>query len=70
MANFGEVLEALKAGKCAKWGDINIAIQFVDEHSVNTDKYIYIFDDSKEIRVPYTPCQLALMTDEWEILEC
>lgn len=70
--NFGEALEALRAGKRAAregWSGHNlwIAIQWPDEHSMMRSPYIYMKPANGTL-VPWVASQTDLLSLDWEIL--
>jgi hypothetical protein len=80
--NFGEALEALKAGKkCRRAGwngkGIYIEMQRPDEHSKMTLPYIYIVTTqlitdnpaSPKGVVPWLASQTDMLAEDWEIIE-
>lgn len=77
--NFGQALEALKAGKRMKrrgWNGkgIYIELQRPDEHSKMTQPYIYIVTTGLETSnpdapkgvVPWLASQTDMMAEDWE----
>ena len=80
--NFGEALEALKAGKkVARKGwngkGIFIELQLPDEHSKMTSPYIYIDTtglqtnnpDAPKSRVPWLASQTDMLAEDWQVVE-
>ena len=71
MNNFSEALMALKQGntvKLNKWSDdVYLSIQSPDSNSKMTHRYIYV--TSRFGLVPWTPTQVELLSDKWDILE-
>lgn len=79
--NFGQALEALKAGsKVARKGwngkGIFIELQRPDEYSKMTHPYIFIDttglqtdnSDAPKNRVPWLASQTDLLSEDWEII--
>jgi len=79
--NFGEAIEALKAGKkvCRRgWNGkgIFIELQRPDEHSKMTHPYIYIDTtglksdnpDAPRSLVPWLASQTDMLSDDWQVL--
>lgn len=69
--NFGEALEAVKAGqgmRLPKWNpDVVIRAQFPDEHSKMTAPYLYV--ESRFGRVPWKETMIELFAEDWEVVE-
>lgn len=67
--NFGEALEALKAGKSVRlphWKkDVKICLQTPDENSKMTEPYLYV--ESRFGRAPWVATQIELLSDQWEV---
>ena len=67
--NFGEALEALRAGKAVRlphWKpDVRIKLQSPDEHSKMTAPYLYV--ESRFGCVPWVVTQIELLSNSWEI---
>ena len=80
--NFGQAIEAMKAGKKvarAGWNGngIFIKIQFPDSNSKMTHAYIYI-DTTKlqtvnplapKVLVPWLASQTDMLSEDWQIIE-
>ena len=80
--NFGQAIEALKAGKrCCRRGwngnGIFIELQVPDEHSKMSHPYIYIdttglISDNVDARrnlVPWLASQTDMLSDDWMVKE-
>lgn len=80
--NFGNAIEALKAGSKVKrkgWNGngIFIQLQVPDEHSKMTQPYIYIDTlglqttnpNAPKGRVPWLASQTDMLAEDWEVVE-
>lgn len=78
MVDFADAFRALKAGACVRnrcWNgqDMYLSLQIPDSMSKMSVPYIYLcMPDSHpnypHVMVPWTPSQLDLMSEQWEII--
>ncbi len=68
---FGLAIEAMNKGlkvRLPHWGaDVFISMQFPDEHSKMTHKYMYV--TSRFGRVPWIPTQIEMLSENYSIIE-
>lgn len=69
--SFENALTSAKRGFAIRRGVMAASNQFImmqkpDEHSANTQAYLYVTDGKN--RTPWTPTQSDLMAEDWEML--
>jgi hypothetical protein len=78
MMDFADAFKALKTGACVRNGhwngrDMYLCLQIPDSMSKMSVPYIYLcmpdsHPDYPHVMVPWTPSQLDLMSEHWEII--
>lgn len=68
--NFGQAIEAMNNKKKVKlphWkDDVFISMQFPDENSKMTHKYMYV--TSRFGLIPWIPTQIEILSNDWQIV--
>lgn len=69
--NFGQAIEALKAGKCVSRAGWNgkgmwLALQVPDAHSKMSRPYIYMKTADGKL-VPWVASQTDILANDWEV---
>jgi hypothetical protein len=68
---FGLAVEAMNKGlkvRLPHWStDVFISMQFPDEHSKMTHKYMYV--TSRFGRIPWIPTQIEMLAENWQIVD-